>query len=116
MSPFVASLITGQPAIFVLAWCITGVPAIILGMLGLREINNPKNRVAGKGMAKTGPAGTVTTIMVVLIGLFSESREPARRAQCTNNLKQIALAMHNYISEFGTFPPAATYDKDGKLS
>ena len=84
-------------------------------MLGLRDINNPKKRVAGKGIAKTGTVlGTVTTIMVVLIGLFSESREPGRRALCTNNLKQIALAMHNYESEFGSFPPAATYDKDGK--
>jgi prepilin-type processing-associated H-X9-DG protein len=58
--------------------------------------------------------GTVTTIMVVLIGLFSEGREPSRRAMCANNLKQIALAMHDYESAFGSLPPAAAYDKDGK--
>ena len=114
LCPFVASLITGQPAILFLAWCVTGVPAIILGTLGLRDINNPKKRVAGKGIAKTGTVlGTVTTIMVVLIGLFSESREAPRRAHCMNNLKQISLAMHEYESAFGSFPPATTYDKDG---
>jgi prepilin-type processing-associated H-X9-DG protein len=97
LCPIVAGLITGQPAIVFLAWCVTGVPAIILGMLGLRDINNPKKRLAGKGMAMTGTVlGTVTTIMVVLLPLFAEGREPSNRARCTNNLKLIA-----------------TYDKDG---
>ncbi len=42
------------------------------------------------------------------------AREPARRTQCRNNLKQIGLALHNYKDEHGSFPPAYTVDANGK--
>jgi prepilin-type processing-associated H-X9-DG protein len=84
-------------------------------MLGLPAIKNSGTRVTGKGMARTGiMLGAVTTFMVVLVGLLAEGREPSRRALCASNLKQIGMAMHNYVSAFGVFPPAATYDRDGK--
>ncbi len=44
----------------------------------------------------------------------TEQAEEAARRQSMNNLKQLALAMHNYLSEYGQFPPAAVYSKDGK--
>jgi prepilin-type N-terminal cleavage/methylation domain-containing protein/prepilin-type processing-associated H-X9-DG protein len=52
----------------------------------------------------------IGVLIALLLPAVQAAREAARRAQCTNNLKQIALAAMNYESQHGTMPPG-TYSR-----
>jgi len=88
-----------------------------------------QNTYAPTGGSGSGGVGMFLTVMAVIgamaipcIGILlalllpavQAAREAARRMQSQNNLKQIALALHNYHDTYNSFPPAVVTDANGK--
>lgn len=58
--------------------------------------------------------GLISVALAVLVPMWRMARERALRMRSANNLKQIALALHNYHDTLNTFPPAYIPDATGK--
>jgi prepilin-type processing-associated H-X9-DG protein len=106
---------------------LTAVPALIVGLLALREIGNSEGRVRGRLLALIGLLVAVVSLVCVapLGGLGgwwgyslyekarttaaerdAEQRAEACRLESKDNLKQIGIALMQYESAYGSFPPA----------
>jgi hypothetical protein len=98
---------------------LTGVPAIILGVLALGDIKRSRGRLGGQALAIggiiTGAFGIFLLIpALLLVPAVWKVREAAARVQSQNNLKMMALSFHNHQDQMGRMPPAAIRSPDGR--
>jgi hypothetical protein len=96
---------------------LTGLPAVVLGIIALVRIHRSHGRLQGTGMAVTGIGfGSLAPALVfaLIYPAIQAKRESAWRVQSANNLKAIGLALHNYHDGNQGFPPGAIADKAGR--
>ncbi len=113
----VAALVLGLLSL--LMFCLSGIPAIILGFMSLGDVRRSGGRLGGSGLAIAGlvlgSLSLVTTPVLVLIPAVLNVRNSAARLASQNNLKQMSLAMLNDAdTNQGRMTAPAIYDKNGK--
>jgi prepilin-type processing-associated H-X9-DG protein len=115
----VASLFFG-----VMSFCIPVlpvIPALLLGLAGLREIRKSKGELKGRSLAIGGIVSSVLGLVAFLflfqLWLYPAYKYQRESAYCTrsrNNLHQIGIAMHDYVNHNRVLPPAVVFNQEGK--
>jgi Protein of unknown function (DUF1559) len=108
---------------------IEDLPEAAASLLGLGALQHAEDILNAKPVKRSGDSlaasialppqfksffGTAALAGSMMAPAVGKIRESTARLQSANNLKQIALALHNYHDTYGTFPAAAVVDKKGK--
>jgi prepilin-type processing-associated H-X9-DG protein len=105
-----ASLLLGLLSL--LLWGLAGVPALVLGLQGVRAVNASDGRLRGRGLAVAGMVlgacmTTLTVLGIALLGL-GWVNEKGRQVECADNFRQIGRAVNlEYVHNNKRFPGAA---------
>lgn len=75
------------------------------------ESSNRPRRIRGFTLIELLVVIAIIAILVaLLLPAVQSAREAARRTECRNNLKQVGLALHNYLDVYRFFPPSFVSD------
>jgi len=88
---------------------LTGLPALAIGLIGLREINIAEGRERGRWMCVVGIVMGILVVVsdIVALGAYVvlQRRYASALYACQYNLKQLSDAVEMYESHRGIFPP-----------
>jgi prepilin-type processing-associated H-X9-DG protein len=78
------------------------------------SISKPRSRRRNRVVEVLAVLAILLVLIALMLPAVRSARPAARRAQCVNNLKQIALGLHNYEQVYQVLPPAYTVDSSGR--
>jgi prepilin-type processing-associated H-X9-DG protein len=89
---------------------LTGVPAMLLGLYGLRAVNATEGRLRGRRLAVAGmalgAAGTAVLVAGIILVVLFHVRSVSQQAECANHLREIGMGINRYAeAHHGELPP-----------
>ncbi len=116
----IISLILGILSVLFCLGPLTGIPALICGIIAMKRAKSEPARYAGRGLAKAGVVlGAVGIVMVLLAAMMipalAGARDVARQSVCRSRLKEVGGAIRLYnMDNGGSYPPALASLVEGR--